>query len=361
VATTAQKQLDIALLQSGIVGEIASRVRRTVRDRKSLIFVVSVAQAEAVAAKLRGRGHAVAALSGETDSEERRRILRKLHTGELRCVVNCMVLTEGFDEPSVDAVLLARPTQSKPLMIQKVGRALRLHPGKTDALVIDMVGTSKRNTLVQAAVLFGVRPDPLERPKSLTPDPIMDPEEYWKARLLRQVEGVGGAPRSKLRWVPGEGGAWLLDGGVFGTVRMIPTGDEWTVDVVGVKAGPRKREQLSDMPVSLDIAQAYAEDYVRRYKAVNKALADAEWRGDAAAKKQIEFLRKSGVKVADGITKGTAADLELQVKAKQATELATPAQIAFLRQRRFQIPEHLTKREAQGMIIKSNFARSKAK
>jgi superfamily II DNA or RNA helicase len=354
------KQLDLALLQAGIVGEIAAAYEEHCLARKALIFVVSVAQAEAVAANLRERGHAVAALSGETPSDERRRILRKLQSGELRCVVNCMVLTEGFDEPSVDAIVLARPTQSKPLMIQCVGRGLRLHPAKSDCLVIDMVGTSKRNTLVQAAVLFGIRPDPSERPKPIGIDPLYDPEQYWKMRLLTQIEGVGGAPRSKLRWVPAEGGAWLLDAGAFGTVRMLPNGEEWTVDAVGIRIGDRKRESLTDCPVTMDIAQAYAEDYVRRVNAVNKALADASWRGDAAAKTQLEFLRKAGVKVTEGISKGTAADLELQVKAKHATETATPAQLGYLRRMYRELPPGLTKREAQGLIVKARYRKTNA-
>lgn len=356
-----QKQLDTALLKAGIVGEIAAAYEEHLRDRKSIVFVVSVEQAKAVAAELNKRGARAAWVSGEMDEAQRDRVLKSLKSGALNCVVNCMVLTEGFDEPSVDAVLLGRPTQSKPMMIQCVGRGLRLHPGKSSCLVIDMVGLSKRNTLVQAAVLFGIRPDPVDKPRPITLDPLTNPEEYWQARLLTQANGVGGAPRSKLRWVVGEGGAWLLDAGVFGTVRMLPSNDLWAVDVVGIKAGQNKREQLTTEPGSLDIAQAYAEDYVRRVNAVHKALADAAWRGDAAAKGQIEFLRKAGVKVSEGITKGTAADLELQVKAKHATEAATDAQVAYLRSRKVPIPENVTKREAQAMIVKLKFRRSGTK
>ncbi len=351
------KQLDLALMQAGIVGEIASAYEEHCAGRrKTLIFVVSVAQAEAVAAELVKRGHHVGSVSGETDADDRRRTLKKLKTGELECVVNCMVLTEGFDEPSVDAIILARPTQSKPLMIQKVGRGLRLFPGKKDCLVIDMVGASKRNTLVQAAVLFGIRPDPQERPKSTSLDPFTNPEEYWRSRYATQIAGLGGAPRSKLRWVPGADGAgWLLDAGAFGTVRMLPQGEEWTVDAVGIRIGDHKRQQLSDCPVSMDLAQAIAEDYVRRVNAVNKAMADAQWRNGTATEKQVRWLNRNGVKAGDGISKGTAADLELQLKAKHATEAATPAQLSYLRRMYQKLPPNLTKKEAQGMIVKSKF------
>ncbi len=75
------KQLDIALMQAGIVGEIAAAYEEHCAGRrKTLIFVVSVAQAEAVALELRNRGHKVASVSGETEAEERRRTLKKLKT-----------------------------------------------------------------------------------------------------------------------------------------------------------------------------------------------------------------------------------------------------------------------------------------
>lgn len=356
------KELDLALMKAGVVGEIVKAYEtHCAGKRKTIVFVVSVEQAEQVADELRKRGHAAAALSGETDTDMRRRILQKLHTGELTCVVNCMVLTEGFDEPSVDSIILARPTQSKPLMIQKVGRGLRLYPGKDDCLVVDMVGASKRNTMVQAAVLFGIRPDPEEKPRAIALDPFSDPDEYWKQRILSQIKGVAAAPRSKLRWVPSETGGWLLDAGLFGTVRMLPQGEEWAVDAVGIRMGNNKREQLSSEAVSMEIAQAIAEDYVRRVNAVNKALADAAWRENAATKGQIDFLNKAGVKVVEGITRGTAADLELQVKAKHATEMASPKQVSYLRTMYQKIPPNLTKKEAQGMIVKARFRKTGGK
>ena len=57
-----------------------------------------------------------------------------LHTGATRVVANCAVLTEGFDEPSVDCIIVARPTQSAPLYQQMLGRGTRTYPGKTDCL-----------------------------------------------------------------------------------------------------------------------------------------------------------------------------------------------------------------------------------
>ena len=71
----------------------------------------------------------------------------------------CEIATEGFDEPSVEAILFARPTQSQALYIQAMGRGLRLHPGKTECLIIDCVGNSEKHRPVQLATLTGFDPE----------------------------------------------------------------------------------------------------------------------------------------------------------------------------------------------------------
>jgi ATP-dependent helicase IRC3 len=346
-----QNELDRALMEAGIVDEVTSAYAEHCLGRKSLIFVISVAQAHAVAESLKAQGFAVEAISGETRPDERQSLLRRLNTGELSALVNVYVLTEGFNEPSVDCVILARPTQSKPLMIQKIGRALRLHPGKTDALVIDMVGVSRKHTLVQAAVLFGIKPDPNEKKKPKNPDPITDPEEYWIARLKNQIEGLGGAPRSKLHWLPTrDGQGWLLPAGEFGTVRMIPDGEDWRVDAVGARSGPQL-QSLCGESVSLETAQAIAEDFCRRSNAVTLANKKAGWRDDGATEAQIEFLKKNGVD-ATRIGRGHASDMITQIMASKATELASSKQIYFLRRNGIHAPDGLTKREASIAIAK---------
>lgn len=349
-----QTQLSKALLQAGIVSEIvAGYEEHMARRRKALIFVVSVEQAQLVAAALRERGYRFAAVSGETPKEERKKILAQLKTGELEGVANCMVLTEGFDEPSVDGVIVARPTQSKPLMIQIVGRGLRLFPNKTDCLVLDMVGVSKRNTLVQAAVLFGEKEEEEEKREQKPHDMFVDPEAYWLARLQAQVGGVKGAPRSKLHWIPSGEGGWLLPAAEFGTVRLCPVqtpdGDDfWTVDVVGIREGASSRMALSDGVVDMGTAQALSEDYVRRVSRTLTAR-KAKWREAGATDAQVTFLKRTGID-ATGLTKGTAADLITQHTAKAEAEPASSKQIGYLRRLGVTVPSNLSKREAMRLI-----------
>ena len=343
-----QTALNTALLQANIVQEIVAGYEEHIAGkRKALIFVVSVEQARLVATALRKRGYTFDAISGETDKDERKSMLAKLKDGRLQGLVNCMVLTEGFDEPSIGAVVVARPTQSKPLMIQMVGRGLRLFPDKEDCLVLDMVGVSRRNTMVQAAVIFGEREQDEREQTSKPLDPITDPEAYWLARLQAQIGGVKGAPRSKLHWVPSGDGGWLLAAGEYGTVRMLPREDLWHVDVVGDRNNPLPY-RLSDIDVDLGTAQALAEDYVRRVSRTLTARG-ARWRDEGATVAQIAFLKRAGIN-GEGLTKGTAADLMTQEIAKREAEPATSKQIYFLRRLGANVPSNLTKREAARMI-----------
>src|SRR5207245_7292077 len=100
-------------------------------------------------------GRCAEALDGTTPVATRRAILQRVHTGATRVVANCAVLTEGFDEPSVDCIIMARPTQSAVLYQQMLGRGTRTYPGKIDCLVLDVVGVSTQHALHTAATLFG--------------------------------------------------------------------------------------------------------------------------------------------------------------------------------------------------------------
>ena len=77
--------------------------------------------------------------------------------GETRLVANCGVLTEGFDEPSIDCVIIARPTKSTTLFTQMIGRGTRIYPGKEDCLILDVAGATHRHDLASVASITGDR------------------------------------------------------------------------------------------------------------------------------------------------------------------------------------------------------------
>lgn len=113
---------------------------RLLAKRKNLlIFCALIPEAQKVADGIPG----AVLLTGETDMATRARILMQFKSGKIRCVVNVGVLTTGFDYPELECVLLARSTMSLALYYQMVGRAMRPHPDKQTAWIVDLGGNIK--------------------------------------------------------------------------------------------------------------------------------------------------------------------------------------------------------------------------
>ncbi len=122
---------------------VVNEWRRLVSDAarsRAIVFCVSVAHAEFMAAWLNRAGLPAACVVGSTPSEERRRAPQRLAQGELCALVTVDLYNEGIDLPTVDTLVLLRPTQSPVLFQQQIGRGLRLAPGKESCLVLDFVG-----------------------------------------------------------------------------------------------------------------------------------------------------------------------------------------------------------------------------
>ena len=268
-----------------------------------------MALAYAMADTFRQAGIPAKALDGTPPLATRRAILQRLHTGETRVVANCAVLTEGFDEPSVDCIIIARPTQSALLYQQMLGWGTRTYPGKTDCLVLDVVGVSTQHPLHTAATLFGCDAGRLARQSVLEilDRPMhQDQEDTPLAGTLHSTP-VDLFARRALRWVQTRQGAWVLSlGSQHGTLRLRPDGPAtWQVVQVHRDAEPR----LLGDTLPLPYAQGLAEDYARHLGVVRLVEAEAPWRQQPASEKQTALLRKLGMPARAGLTKGEAADL----------------------------------------------------
>ena len=114
------------------------------RRGKALLFCVSVAHAEFMTSKLNDAGIAAVCVVGSTPTEIRRSAPQRLALGEIAAIVTCDLFNEGVDLPSVDTLLLLRPTQSPVLFQQQIGRGLRLAPQKESCLILDFVGQQRR-------------------------------------------------------------------------------------------------------------------------------------------------------------------------------------------------------------------------
>jgi superfamily II DNA or RNA helicase len=113
------------VVESHLVGDVVRHYHQYARARRAIVFATDVQTAEEIAEAFQGAGVASAALSGKTDHAERDAKLDELEGGQLQVLVNVDLFDEGFDVPAVEAVILARPTESLAKFLQMVGRALR--------------------------------------------------------------------------------------------------------------------------------------------------------------------------------------------------------------------------------------------
>lgn len=137
--------------------EMAAPIAAERGDRQTIVFTPSVEIAHELARVLGpylGGSQFVAALDGSFAKPERKRILDLYRSGRVKVLVNCALFTEGFDAPETACVAIARPTKSRALYAQMVGRGTRLAPGKTDCLVLDLAPSNSRHQLVAPVDLF---------------------------------------------------------------------------------------------------------------------------------------------------------------------------------------------------------------
>lgn len=129
-----------------LVNAACAEILELTADRQSvLIFAAGVKHALHVQEILAQKGHECGFVCGETLPFERADVLARFKDRKLKYLVNVNVLTTGFDATGIDCVVLLRPTLSPGLYYQMVGRGFRLHPGKTDCLVLDFGGNILRH------------------------------------------------------------------------------------------------------------------------------------------------------------------------------------------------------------------------
>jgi superfamily II DNA or RNA helicase len=319
---------------------------------RTVVFVPLVAIAENVAKAFQRAGVDAAVVHGSMKAAERRRILGARH----RVLVNAMLLTEGWDDPEVDCIVWARPTQSRALFQQSVGRGLRLHPAKQECLVLDLIGSSGNHDLAGVSTLYppGAVESAIECLTVLLAPPghkrrasevarlaaaqgigreslniasreleievsIIDGERWValptnerrergdgqapdrKGVMMLDREALGGADvvgvdlmsRARFAWQR-HGDGWALPGGV----RLVEQSDAWAV-----VAGADLLGEGLDLPTAMGVA----EDHVRATGGAVLADRQAPWRALPPTEKQADLLARFRRPVPE--TRGEAAEL----------------------------------------------------
>lgn len=294
--------------------------------KRGVVFCCDVQHAKDMAAAFREEGIPAAAVTGETPTEERRELLQRFKRGEVQVLTNCMVLTEGFDEPSIEVIVMARPTQSAGLYMQMLGRGTRLYSGKEHLAVFDLVDNS-RHGVPTAATLMGLPPkwnskggDVLKQADELaklaeegaTQEVFAQAVSVDHARsLMREVDLLAGRDEvrqlSRFAWIRMPDGSYSL--GLPDHRSIVVREDmlgQWHV-------ARREPDHVASMELtfpSRERALSVADRFVGVAfpNAASLVRTDARWRTDRPSDKQVQLLRKLG-KWREGLTKGDASDL----------------------------------------------------
>ena len=254
----------------------------------------------------RGAGLAAASVVGETPTDERQAIYHEVRAGRLQALVSCAVLTEGFDEPSIDCVMLARPTKSKVLFYQCIGRGLRLWPTKEDCLLIDATGATKRHGLLSIAAELG-----LLLPK--TPHEVAvpegghggaDPADAPKPTGYR-AHDIDLAQRTRLHWVETHKGYWVVN--LADRMLRVRSDGYGTYRLEVRKRDERAYTRLADH-LSMEYCFGIASDTARDAQILHMVQEGARWRQNPPSPKQEAFARKLGVQTEPEWTSGEVSD-----------------------------------------------------
>jgi superfamily II DNA or RNA helicase len=158
----AQDQLDEAVDQARLVGDIVEHWIRHASGVRTVAFAVSVKHSKHIVERFREAGITAEHLDGATPTPERDAILARIDRGDTLVVSSCGVLSEGWDQPSVKCAILARPTKSTGLYLQQAGRILRPWQGQR-AIILDHAGCARDHGLPQFDREFSLEPKPKRR------------------------------------------------------------------------------------------------------------------------------------------------------------------------------------------------------
>ena len=137
---------------------VARSIQELARDRRTIAFCVTVNHARNLCKSLNSLGVSAGIVYGAMPAEARAKALSDFREGRTQALTNVGVLTEGFDDPGVSCIAMARPTRSEGLYAQCVGRGTRLFPEKKDCLILDFVDLSNLD-LCTLPSLFGMPKD----------------------------------------------------------------------------------------------------------------------------------------------------------------------------------------------------------
>ena len=325
-----QSQLEEKIDNPERNAHVVAAYRNLAMAKKALVFASGVRHAENLAISFRQASVDTAVIVGTTPKEERENILAQFATGQISVIVNVGVLTEGFDEPSLEAIILAKPTRSALLYTQIVGRGTRLFEGKENCIIIDIADTTKGKKPIGLPTLLGMPPEfdlqgqsvtevakkfeelenycPGEAVRVLNPDDI--DIAYTRINLfMPPPPNPVVTEYSKLVWAEIAEDDFHLGLNNSESMRIkCDTLGRWNVTL---HDNHNKTTRLLGVADEMREAFVRSDRWVQKNRASSVSLLDASatWRSDSPTDAQAKMLKRIGVPITSDMTKGMASQI----------------------------------------------------
>lgn len=300
--------------------------------KKTVVFAAGVDHARNLAKFFEKNGTSVRVILGETPDDERRDTLSKFSSGQVQVIVNVGVLTEGFDEPSIEAIILAKPTRSTLLYTQIVGRGTRLHPGKQHCTIIDIADATKGKKPIGLPTLLGLPPEFDLQGRSFTEVA----EEFEKLKdfcpgMARQVlvpDDITNSYKEINLFMPPPPNPVVVEHSTFVWAEVEENKFQLNLtntesmqihyDILGrwvsqlrVRSGSNYTYTTIGHATTIRTVFARTDEWIKnnRFNSLPLIDATAVWRADAPTEKQQKFLKRIGVPITSTMTKGMASQI----------------------------------------------------
>lgn len=271
--------------------QIAEEMKKQCFNRKTVVFLPLVKTSQKFRDILNKHGFKAAEVNGE--SGDREQVLRDYEEGKYNVLCNSMLLTEGWDCPSVDCVIVLRPTKVRALYSQMVGRGTRLAPGKKELLLLDFLWHTERHELCHPANLIAT-------------------DEAVAKKMTENIEELG-APID-------------LEVAEQQAKEDVALEREESLAKQLAEMKKRKRKLVDPLWFEMSIQATDLTDYVPSFG----------WQMSPPTKKQIKTLEKWGIFPDEIENAGKAEMLISRIIKRRDAGLSTPKQIRFLENRGFQ-------------------------
>lgn len=286
------KAADIGTALDPYLDQIADEMVKQCKDRKTVVFLPLVKTSQKFKDILNSKGFKAAEVNGS--SEDRTEVLKDFDNDKYNVLCNSMLLTEGWDCPTVDCIVVLRPTKVRALYSQMVGRGTRIAPNKKDVLLLDFLWHTERHELCRPAHLVT---DSSEVAAKASENMAEDSNK--KFELLEAVETAG---------------------------KDVIAEREEALAKQLKEMRKRKRKLVDPLQFEMSIQSGDLSDYVP----------DFGWEMAPPSKQQLKALEKFGIFTDEIGNAGKASKLLDRLNKRKNEGLTTPKQIRFLEQRGFQ-------------------------